>query len=85
MKALPASASLPTPLSQLGDHTVVIGNRLRRFLATTRWNRAQRAGTGNLSEVVLDLTCCCSVLAYCFLAALREDPIGSERPSFRRR
>jgi hypothetical protein len=85
MKALSASGSLPAPLSQLGDHTVVIGNRrLRRFLATTRWNRAQRAGSGNLSETIL-LTSYCSVLAYCFLAALREVPIGSERRSFRRR
>jgi hypothetical protein len=33
---------------------------------------------------MLDLTCCCPVFAYCFLAAFREGPIGSERPSFRK-
>ena len=30
-----------------------------------------------MSEVMLHLTCCCSVFAYCFLAALRERRIGA--------
>jgi len=65
MKVLSAAGNLLAPLSQFGDHTVVIGRALSALCR------------GKLSEVMLDLIRCSSVFAYCFLPAVRERQIGA--------